>query len=232
MNRAKILIGGAIIILLSTAGVWLWFRGFIGGDPKLLRSIQNKPELVAIFKKAIADEREMVKNPDEAARYINAGLQWKSVAELSSVNQPAFFRRSLSIYEKGIERFGQKNILFYLNAGKVAERVGEFGKAERYYKKAIEISSGDESGYLYLVDLYYYQLHKGPKEILPIFDQGLKALMNPALLIVGRATYLRRIGDNAAALKDYQELVKIFPQAPGYRQIVQELTQKLKSGEK
>ena len=56
--------------------------------------------------------------------------------------------------------------------------------------------------------------------------------MNPSPLIAGRATYLRRIGDSAAALNDYQELVKIFPQAAGYRQIVQELTQKLKAGGK
>jgi len=229
MNRAKILAGGAALILLAGASMWLWYRGFIGGDPKLLRSIQDKPELVALFKKAKADEKEITKKPEDAARYIDAGLQWKSVAELASVNQPAFFRRSLSSYEKGIERFGQKNILFYLNAGKIAERVNELSKAERYYKKAIEISPGDESGYLYLVDLYYYQFHNESKDILPIFDQGLKALMNPSPLIAGRATYLRRIGDSAAALNDYQELVKIFPQAAGYRQIVQELTLKLQA---
>ena len=132
MNRAKILAGGAALILLAGASMWLWYRGFIGGDPKLLRSIQDKPELVALFKKAKADEKEITKKPEDAARYIDAGLQWKSVAELASVNQPAFFRRSLSSYEKGIERFGQKNILFYLNAGKIAERVNELSKAERY----------------------------------------------------------------------------------------------------
>ena len=50
MNRVKILVGSAAVILLAGAGMWLWYRGFIGGDPKLLRSIQDKPELVALFK--------------------------------------------------------------------------------------------------------------------------------------------------------------------------------------
>lgn len=228
----KILVGVLIVAALLGAGFFLWWNGLFGGDQKLLRSIQNKPELVALFNKATAGEKAMAQNPDDAARYIDTGLQWKSLAELSSVNQNVFFGRSLSVYEKGIERFGQKNILFYLNAGKVAERIGEFDKAEQYYRKAMAISPGDESGYLDLTDLYYFQLHKSEPEILSIFAQGVKIMMNPTPLIAGRATYLRRIGDAAAALKDYQQLVKIFPQDQGYRLIVQELTQKLQSSGK
>ncbi|MBI5729326.1 MAG: hypothetical protein HY983_03760, partial [Candidatus Magasanikbacteria bacterium] len=177
MNRTKILVGIFVVILLAGAGALLWYRGFIGGDPKLLRSIKDKPELVALFDKAKVREGEIAKKPDDSGLYFSLGLAWKSIAELSAVNQPIFFTRSLAVYEEGIRRFGQKNILFYLNAGKLAERIQDYAKAERYYQKAIEISPADETGYLDLVDLYYYQLHKPEADILPIFDKGLKAMM-------------------------------------------------------
>lgn len=226
MKRSYLYLGG-VVVVVAVVVAFLWQRGSLGGDRALLRSISDKPELVALFEKTKETGAKIKETPDDAALYLDLGLTWKSIAELTDVNQPAFFERTLTVYERGIERFGEKNILFYLNAGKVAARVEQYGKAEKYFRKAIEISPGDESGYLDLVDLYYYRLKKGPEEILPIFEAGLKTMVNTSPLIAGRATYLRRIGDNENALKDYQKLVKIFPAHPGYQEIVEELTEKI-----
>lgn len=216
------------ILLLVTSGALLWYQGIIGnGDRHLLRSIKDKPELVALYNKAKAKEKDIAKNPDEASLYFDLGLEWKSIAELTASNQKEFFTKSLGVYENGIERFGQKNILFYLNAGKLAERIGAFEKAEGYYKKAIEISPADESGYLYLVDLYYYSMHKSEASILAVFDAGLKIMVSPIALTSGRATYLRRAGSYVLALKDYELLSKNFPNNMGYKEIIQELKQKI-----
>lgn len=221
-----IIFGGLIIVAVI---VWsgLWQQGIIGAREKLLfNKIKDRPDLVAIFDKVKKSQEEMAKNPEKASVYFDLGLYWKSIAELGG-GEP-FFKESLKVYEKGIEKFGQKNILFYLNGGKLAERLEDYNKAEQYYRKAIEISSADESGYLYLVDLYSYQMKKTEEDVLKVFEEGQKKMMNSMPLIAGRASYLRRIGDYKMALEDYKILVQNYPNNQGYKEIVQELEQKLK----
>lgn len=226
MKKNLIIIGGIIVVAIVVLVV-LWQQGIIGTRERLLfNKIKDHPDLVAIFNKVKKSQEEMAKNPEKASVYFDLGLYWKSIAELGG-GEP-FFKESLKVYEKGIEKFGQKNILFYLNGGKLAERLEDYGKAEKYYKKAVEISPADESGYLYLVDLYSYKMEAPKEEILKIFDVGLKVMMDSTPLIFGRASYLRRIGDYKMALEDYKILVQNYPSNQGYKEIVQELEQKLK----
>lgn len=221
-----IIFGGLIIVAVIVLG-GLWQQGIIGTRERLLfNKIKDRPDLVAIFDKVKKTEEEIVKNPDQASLYFDLGLHWKSIGELGG-GEP-FFQKSLETYEKGIEKFGQKNILFYLNGGKLAERLEDYNKAEQYYRKAIEISSADESGYLYLVDLYSYQMKKTEEDVLKIFEEGQKRMMNSISLITGRASYLRRVGDYKMALEDYKILVQSYPDNQGYKEIVQELEQAIK----
>lgn len=212
------------ILLLVLFG--LWQKGMLGGERALFRKIQNRPDLVEIFNKVKKSEAEIAKNPEKVSAYFDIGLYWKSIAELGG-GEP-FFQKSLEAYEEGIEKFGQKNILFYLNGGKLAERLEDYPKAEKYYKKAIEISSADESGYLYLVDLYSYKLNRPKEEILKIFEAGRQKMVNPLPLIAARASYLRRIGDYQAALEDYKVLSQNYPNNQGYKEVIQELEEKIK----
>lgn len=213
-----------VVILLGG----LWQQGIIGTREKLLfNKIKDRPDLVAIFDKIKKSQEEMAKNPEKASVYFDLGLYWKSIAELGG-GEP-FFKESLKIYEKGIEKFGQKNILFYLNGGKLAERLEDYNKAEQYYRKAIEISSADDAGYLALVDLYSYKMNKKEEEILPIFEQGVKSMANPIILIAGRAAFLRRIGDYTKALEDYQTLSENYSDNIGYKEVIAELKEKLEN---
>lgn len=226
MKKNLIIIGGIIVVVIIVLAV-LWQRGIIGTREGLLfNQIKDRSDLVAIFNKAKKSEEEIAKDTEKSSAYFDLGLYWKSIAELGG-GEP-FFKESLKIYEKGIEKFGQKNILFYLNAGKLAERLEDYGKAEKYYKKAVEISPADESGYLYLVDLYSYKMEASKEEILKVFDVGLKVMMDSTPLIFGRASYLRRIGNYKMALEDYKILSQKYPNNQGYKEIIQELEQKLK----
>ena len=225
-KRILIFSGFVVAILL---GALLWNQGLVGSsDKKLYSYIKDRPDLIELYNRAKKGEEEIAKTPDKAVLYFNVGLDWKSIAERLETNKREFYKRSLAVYEQGIKKFGQKNILFYLNGGKLAEHVEGYTKAEKYYRKAIEIAPGDESGYLYLVDLYSYKMNKPKAEVLKVFEEGMKKMMNPALLISGRATYLNRIGDYEAALKDYEQLVTIFPNHQGYKDLVVELSAKIK----
>ncbi|OGH68988.1 MAG: hypothetical protein A2754_00360 [Candidatus Magasanikbacteria bacterium RIFCSPHIGHO2_01_FULL_47_8] len=222
MNRKKILIAGGAGLVIIVLGL-LWQQGFLGGDRRLYRSIKENSELVSLFNAAKSKEAEISKDSEKPVPYLDAALDWKSIGERVVDNKNDFFAKSLAVYERGIEKFGQGNVLFYLNAGHVAESMGNYDKAGSYYMKAIEISPADESGYLDLVNLYYYKLHKSKEEILPIFDAGLSKMAFTTPLISGRATYLRRIGAYAEALKDFQVLSRAFPGNLGYKEIIQEL---------
>lgn len=228
ISRKKLLL--LIVIFLGILGLvffGLWQRGILdNSDKKLLKLIQDKPELVALFDKVQTTKAAIVKDPEKASLYFDLGLYWKSIGELGGGDP--FFQKSLEAYEAGIEKFGQKNILFYLNGGKLAERLADYAKAEFYFKKAIEISSADESGYLYLVDLYSYKLGKSKAEILKIFEEGIKKMVNPISLIAGRAAYLRRIGDYTMALEDYKVLSQNYPNNQGYKEVIRELEAKIR----
>jgi tetratricopeptide (TPR) repeat protein len=219
-----------VAIILIAVGVGLWHFGFLGGDRALYPSIKNNPALVALYDKAMVKEKEIKASPDKAALYFDLGLTWKSIAEQGGPEE--FFNKSLAVYEQGIELFGQKNILFYLNAGNVAERVGDYAKAEEYFKKAFEISPADESGYLELAELYEYKLKKTKDEVVAVFKLGQQKLVNPALIVSARASYLRRQGDWSAALLDYKLLSLNFPANQGYKEIIAELEAKIKEGQK
>lgn len=223
----KILVVGGLAILFGLLMAGLWQQGWLGNSEKrLFNQIKDKPELVALFEKIQKTKADIKNEPEKVSLYFDLGFYWKSIAELGG-GEP-FFKKSLKAYELGIEKFGQKNILFYLNGGKLAERLEYLDKAERYYKKAIEISSADESGYLYLVDLYSYKMNKPKDEVLKIFEDGIKKMVVSTPLIAGRAAYLRRIDEFAMALDDYKLLSQTFPNNQGYKDVIQELEQAIK----
>lgn len=191
-----------------------------------MRQISDRQDLILVFDKALAGEKAIQKDPGKAVLYLQTGLDWKTIAELSGKED--FFKKSLAVYEKGIEKFGDKNILFYLNGGKLAERLGDYKKAEQYFKAAIEISPADENGYIDLLDLYSYKMNKPEEEILAMLAQGEKIMVASSPIISARASYLRRIGDYSNALKDYKILVERYPNNSGYQSIVAELEDLLK----
>lgn len=220
-NKISLIISCVIILVAIILGI-LWQQGFLGGEKGLLKVIQGRPDLLALFDKTKAIEEKISKDLANAAWHLELGMTWKSIAERGG-GEP-FFEKSLDAYEYGIKKFGKQNILFYLNGGKLAERLDANAKAERYYKKAIEISPADESGYLYLADLYSYKMFKPKEDVLRVYSLGLSSQMVGTIpIIAARASYLRRIGDWAGALTDYRVLSENFPNNQGFKDVIKEL---------
>lgn len=227
MNKKKIvsLILVSLLILGGFVGV-LWQQGIIGrGDRALYNKIKDRRNLVEVLERAQDLENKIKTTPEKVGLYLQLGLEWKTLGDLSG--EPGFYKKALTVYETGITKFGSKNILFYLNAGKTAELLEDYTVAEKYYQQAIAVSPGDENGYLNLASLYDYKLHKSKEAVVAVFNQGGQKLFNPIAIIAARASYLRRIGENSAALADYETLVKNFPDNQGFKNIVSELKEKI-----
>lgn len=222
MTKRAMMVGGGIAGILLVAGGILWYQGLLGGERALRLKISGNAELLELYDKARAREKEIAQSSEpKASWYLTLGLDWKSIAELGGPKE--FFEKSLSVYEQGIDKFGQQNILFYINAGNIARRLDDFAKAERYYRKAMDLSPADESGYISLAELYEYSLKKPASAVLDVFHAGEKKMVNPTPLIAAEATFLRRQGDAAGALAVYRVLAKAFPDHQGYKEIISEL---------
>lgn len=215
-----------VLVLVGVAGGSVYW--YLTKETRLYNQIKNTPKLVELWNKAKNMEEKIKQKPEEAGFYMELGLNWKGLGELSGSSNKEFFNRSLAAYEVGIEKFGSKNILFYLNAGNLAEQLEDYTKAETYFKKAIEISSADETGYLELADLYSYKMKKDKIEVVKVYESGMKVMMNPISLIYARGSYLRRVGDYKNALADYKVMVENYPSNAGYKEIVQEIEAKIK----
>lgn len=217
-------------VLLAGGTLLAWNQGLLfNPDRALYNQIKHEPSLVALFNKAKEAEQKINAHPEVVAPYFDAGLYWKSIAEqMPGGDRAPFFKRSLAVYERGIKRFGQTNILFYLNGGKLAERVADYAKAEAYYRQAIAIAPGDESGYINLADIFAFKTQRPKADILALYTAAEKRMINPVTIIAARASYLRHIGDYAAALKDYITLSQAFPKNEGYQAVIAELQAKLR----
>lgn len=229
-NKKILAIFGAGIVILAGAGFlpFLWGRGLFGyGDRGLLTQIKDRPELVAVYNKAKEREAQIKKEPEKVSLYLALAMDFKSIGELSGIKE--FFEKSLSVYEEGIKKFGDKNIIFYLNGGNLAERLENYDKAEEYFKKAIEISSADESGYIELAELYEYKMKKSKEEILNIFNGAVGKMVYTNAIIQARASYLRRIGEYPLALEDYKTLSQAYPNNSGFKAIIAELEEIIKN---
>ena len=231
MNKKISVIITLVLIILGIIVYVFWSKGWFNQESrKLLSTIKDQPAMVELYNKAMINEKKNLEDPENQAIYFELGLEWKSVAEQmegSEEDRKVFFQKSLDVYERGIVKFGDNNILFDMNGGNLAQRLGDFEKAERYYKKAIEVASGTEDGYIALTDLYYYKMKKEKEDILAVLNQGINKMIQPLPLISARATYLRRIGDNKAALEDYKVLSQNYPDHTGYKQIIAELEAKV-----
>lgn len=232
IKLAAIFIGGAVGVAALVGG--LWYAGLVGASARrLLPLIKNYPELRSYYDAATAREASIKAEPEEAAHYLSASLNWKTIAELlppGASERRIFYSRALGVLETGIVKFGQKNIVFYLNAGHLAEYLEDYATAENYFKQAIGRSPGDETGYLALADLYRYRLGKSPAEVAAVYMSGISRIPEPAPLLAARASFLKSAGDWGAALEDYELLSKKFPANQAYPAVIQELKAQLKSG--
>lgn len=214
------------ILILAGVGAGMMYRDRIEewrirkelrGNATALEIVDRAEEWRAKNKKA---------NSSDIAALINEAFEWKSLADITQ--NPKYYRKALEVYKVGIQKFGQQNVPFYWNAGKVAEALQEYTQAEFYYRESIRIAPAYNEPYRYLADLYEYKLKKTDNEVLQVYADGLKATTGDAAIYLEQCSYLRRHNRGEDALQCYQLLVKSFPENQGYKEVVAELQKELK----
>ena len=221
----KILIAALILALMAASLSYRPFLHPLTQDWQVKRRLNNNAEWLADYQKVKDLIERDKKDPNDVGRYFTLGLAWKTLGE--KTHDSFFFEKALEVYDRGAKKFGAKNILFYWNAGKLAEELGQYQKAENYYLKSIALADSYAEGYQYLAELYRYKLKLSKEKVAAVYDQGIKKLFNPLPLVQSRAAYLRSVVDYAGALPDYELLAKNFPENQGLQEVVKDLRQKI-----
>lgn len=221
----------SVFIFILVAISFLWYTGNLGNEDRkyFLKIKKEDQSLVQIFNDTKNKEKELSLDPENQTFYLQIGLGWKSIAE-RSVNPDVkkyFFSKSLGVYRVGVDMFENKNILFYLNAGNVAKVLNTYPVAEDYYKQAVSNFPGEAEAYLKLADLYIYSMHMPTDKVLEVYDAGLKRVFNAQSILQARAEYYKKIGNLKAALKDYQNLAKAFPDNNNFKILANEVQSQL-----
>ncbi|MBI5023210.1 MAG: hypothetical protein HZC05_03575 [Candidatus Magasanikbacteria bacterium] len=192
----------------------------------LLKLGDNKEWLgqYAELKEKIKKNEEV--NGQDPATLVSLGLSWKGLGD--ATKDDYFLQQALKIYQQGINQFGGQNVIFYWSAGSVANSMGKFEMAEKYYKSAIATAPTYAEGYTYLAELYRFKMKKNQDEIIKIYDDGLKATSGNSQLFLEKFSYLRAIGRYEESLAGYKDLLKQYPNNSGFEDVIRELEEKLK----
>ncbi|MBI4812713.1 hypothetical protein HY798_04770 [Candidatus Falkowbacteria bacterium] len=197
MSNKKITISIIIAAVLLIIGVIGWYFYAKQNTQNQLEKLKvNYPELTAQIDDVIKWEEKLKEDETRVESYTTLGLVWKSLADkacdLKIENCLDYYGEALKVYEKGVEATMRKNTLFLTNAGNMVRYLKNYAKTEDYYREAISVAPGDASLYLSLVELYEYDMKKSKEEITAVFDEGIKRLVNPAILEKNKESYLER----------------------------------------
>lgn len=214
----------AAMVLLAAAGAAVYKYKFApkGEEKEVLQKIGNQETLVKKYDEIKQMEQKFTKEekPD-IGRLFSLGMAWKSQGD--ATQDKYFYQKALETYETGIKYYGKENVLFYWNAGKMAEYLLNYPLAETYYRKSIEISSPYNEPYEYLFDLYANKMKKTPDECIKVLNEGIEKTAGSASLVLKKCSYLRTISRTKDAIACYDILSQGYPDNQGYKDIVNEL---------
>jgi len=219
-----VLILGSVLIVAGV-GIGIFYQDAIE-NWKIQKELSGQPELLQQFEKI----KELQKKSEDAqhnnAGYlVTLGFEWKSLGDITQ--NKVYYEKALEVYKKGIEKFGEKNVPFYWNGGKVAETLGDYSQAEALYKESIRVAPSYSEPHRYLAELYEYKMKKTDNEVLTVFSDGLKATNGEANIYLDQCSYLRRHGRTQDALECYKLLVQSYPDNSMFKDTVQELQKEL-----
>jgi tetratricopeptide (TPR) repeat protein len=227
MAKKKVIVI-VVILIIAALGVGAAVYYFSSFDYQVKKRLGGKSELLAKYEKIkTAENKNKAEGKVDLGRLFLIGMEWKGLGDLTK--DKFFYTKALETYQSGMETFGEKNVLLFWNAGRVAESLEDYNLAESYYKKSIEITAGYDDPYRNLAEMYQYKMKKSPAEILAVYDAGLKAGMGSADLFLDKCSYLRSIKYNQEAVECYQLLSDNYPDNQGYKDVIKELSVEISS---
>ncbi len=160
---------------------------------------QNNPELSKYIDDVIKWQEKLKEDESNIEMYNTLGLAWKSLAEWGRnsklENYQNYYGEALKVYEAGIEKTLRKNTLLMTNAGNMAKYLEDYELAEDYYKEAITVSPGDVTYYVLLAELYEYNMNKTKEEVVAVYDEGIKRVLDVGFLEKRKEVYLKRANE-------------------------------------
>lgn len=222
MKKKYFFVGGVLLVLLLLGGGIFFSYKSSFEEKKILSELQGKPELLKTYDRVKElEKKNKENNSSDIAGLINLGFEWKSLGD--ATENPFYYKKALEVYKIGIKNFGDKNVPFYWNAGKVAQTLQDYSLAEFYFREAIRIAPSYNESYLYLAELYEYKMKKPDTEVLKVLGEGLTITRGDASLYLEQCSFLRRHNRTKDALDCYQNLLLNFPNNQGYKETVEEL---------
>ncbi len=227
MDKKKKIILIAIVVLIIAATAGGSFYYYSAEDYQVKKRLAGDEQLLTVYDRIKAQEKKN-KQAGEITieRVVIIGNSWKGLGD--QTQDKFFYQKALAAYQEGIRLFGDKNVLIYWNAGKIAEYLEDYNLAESYYRRSIAISPGYEDPYRNLADLYRFKMHKEQKDIIAVYEEGLEATGGNANLFLEKCSYLRFSANYPEALACYQTLSKNYPDNSGYQDTIKELEGKIK----
>ena len=195
-NKKTLFIILTAIILFVIAGMGRHFYKPRATSGQLEKLKSDYPALASYVDDVVKWENKLKESETRVESYATLGLVWKWLADqacnLKAPNCEKYYGDALKIYEKAIEVTERHNTLFLTNAGNMARYLKDYVKAEDYYKEAISVAPGDASLYVTLAEIYEYDLKKTKEEIVALYDEGIKRMLDPRILEKSKEEYLER----------------------------------------
>ena len=156
--------------------------------------------------------------------YLEEGLHWKSLADQTGNSE--YYLKAEKIYREMTKKFPNYWVPWW-NLGNLERILKKFEEAEKSFKKAIEIAPGEGMLYLGLIELYQYNLKKSEEEILAIYQEALKRVVENIDIVINYAAYLYQIGKKEDALKYYQTAFEKYPEATQIKEEIEKIKKEL-----
>ena len=156
--------------------------------------------------------------------YLEEGLHWKSLGDQTGNSE--YYLKAEKIYREMTEKFPDYWVPWW-NLANLQRQLKEFEEAEKSFKKAIEIAPGEGNLYLGLIELYQYDLKKSEEEILAIYQEALKRVVENIDVIISYASYLYQIDKKEEALKYYQTAFEKYPEATQIKEEIERIKKEL-----
>ena len=157
--------------------------------------------------------------------YLEEGLHWKSLGDQTGNSE--YYLKAEKIYREMTKKFPNYWVPWW-NLGNLERILKKFEEAEKSFKKAIEIAPGEGMLYLGLIELYQYNLKKSEEEILAIYQEALKRVVENIDVIISYASYLYQIDKKEEALKYYQTAFEKYPEATQIKEEIEKIKGELK----
>lgn len=206
--------GGVIVAVLGLS-LFGWSVGrpyFAMRQQKeaLLKSIAANKDTAEAYQTILETEKTKEKDPENVGPYVTIGNNWVLIADVLS--NALAREEAIAEYERGIARFARKSSILIINAGNAYRTAGRLEEAEAKYVMAMEGDPGYSGGYERLVELYRFEMQKGPADIIPIYQQALEKVFDNTTIVQSLAEYLSSVGRYRDAIPYYLLLAKKYPE--------------------